>query len=1591
MRKILVLLAVCATLAVMAICFPTNERVLGEEGGWTGDIIVVNTTETYENPEYDMRGNISVSGGTLTLRNTNLTFRSDATNHFWAKAGAGSTLIMENVYLTTEEALLHPYLEFNLTILDSTFIVRNSTLAYPGWFTVRNSNVTIINSTITSRPEGGYAPLMFFESSSVSIQNSRIENYCEAETTMEFTPMLWPDDDIIVAPNVTVDLADSISYFYSNETVNLPTNRLSSAMLEITYTAEENYNGTGFVRWSKDGITFHNCSNPYEPLQQGNKREYEICPQYGGTKYDLWARGVRTTEDVKNMMIKFTNDDPEIDAESNVSFSSVKLVVSYENDIAFVNSTLYAFDTYMDLDFLQADVDPIKSGYQSPTDFLYLGTSFPEDLKDVYMEDSRDDHNVLRLLSNSSAYLYNVTVDMDETGGVVPQDGDPPFIAESASNIYIYRWVDIKVMDGNFLPLSNVGVSITQKGESVEPPFQVLDYMGKTSANYNITDYEGKTLIPLASDNITAPPSWPNSYIGWNYKLTGNYQTFSASKNISLPKFPLIYPENNTVKADIVFDQLYIDFFPVITVSNEEPVEGDVVWINITVYNNGTLDGENVEICFYIDGEIIGGYPEPRNISESSSISIPNTWTATSGWHTFYVVVDENNLIPEKYDDNNNDTKIVYVYTKPDLVPEDIAFSNSNPSDGDTVGINATIHNYGETNAACDVSFYYDEEDTGHLICIQSGLVVNANSTINVAGILWDTVDKPGSHTIYAVVENVVPSESDESNNVAYKSIVVRTKPDLTLSMGDITFTSEKPTNGTNVWVNATIHNVGETDAFNVTVKFFDGEKQIGMENISISLIAANSTEQVAVLWNATPAGSHIILIEIDLDGKIDESNENNNNASKIITVKTRPDLEVKSIVLSSYVEGSVTINASIRNNGGTDASDVKIDFYDNFNPIKTTTVSVPASNESIVSVIYTFTPGNHTVKVVIDTDNEIYEFNEGNNEKTEVFTIKTKPDLYINKIVFSNMNPIEGDIFNVTAYIYNNGEANATTDISFYWNGMLAAAPANIFVPGSGFNTTTIPFNTAGRPRIVTFNIKITNCVPSESNTNNNELSKSLSIYLSTFDWILDEDTEIDYDPLYTGHIVVKKAFTISNTSFTMQQSTDNQYHIIVLDNGRLIFENASLISDYALNIYLYDNASLTVVNSTLRCNIKGDTTSEIMLENSVVNGTFDIICDELVFVNSTLNGDLNIELSSVSITTSCINGSNNIESSVFYAENSNFTSDLQLGGTAHLINVTAVSVASKNGGVILRDWFAEINVKDGGNTPVENATIRIYFKTGGVFCANATIDKDGRAVIPLLAWNITSDGNKFMGVYNFTAEYRIANKSYNVSGDFDLWHNNTAVSAKFLETIIEPSSLLITIDEIPDVKAGETTNISGTIKYNLKNIPIENVTVTITVNGKTDSVNINPDGTYSKEITAPNKGGTYPVKITVVDHAYNLSPTEETAQLTVEGKPVPPQDYTSLIIGVVVAVVIIVIIGVICFIKREKIKPYLLILKAKIKKEEFIECGECGKKIPETFKKCPYCGAEFEEELVKCSECSAFIPASADKCPKCGALFEE
>jgi ribosomal protein L40E len=94
--------------------------------------------------------------------------------------------------------------------------------------------------------------------------------------------------------------------------------------------------------------------------------------------------------------------------------------------------------------------------------------------------------------------------------------------------------------------------------------------------------------------------------------------------------------------------------------------------------------------------------------------------------------------------------------------------------------------------------------------------------------------------------------------------------------------------------------------------------------------------------------------------------------------------------------------------------------------------------------------------------------------------------------------------------------------------------------------------------------------------------------------------------------------------------------------------------------------------------------------------------------------------------------------------------------------------------------------------------------------------------------------------------------------------------------------------------------------------------------------------------------------------------------------------------IIPFIIATAVVVAVIIVVFIFRKRLQLATYILKAKMKKENFVECSECGTTVPATAKKCPKCGTEFEEEVVKCSQCGSFIPRSAEKCPKSGALFD-
>ena len=112
--------------------------------------------------------------------------------------------------------------------------------------------------------------------------------------------------------------------------------------------------------------------------------------------------------------------------------------------------------------------------------------------------------------------------------------------------------------------------------------------------------------------------------------------------------------------------------------------------------------------------------------------------------------------------------------------------------------------------------------------------------------------------------------------------------PDLTLSPDDISFSNPNPSLGEIVTITATIHNIGNADANNVIVQFFDGDPDNGGTQIesdqTIKSISAGGTGTAQVDWELTCESTYL-FVKVDPDNLIPESNEENNEINVTTTV----------------------------------------------------------------------------------------------------------------------------------------------------------------------------------------------------------------------------------------------------------------------------------------------------------------------------------------------------------------------------------------------------------------------------------------------------------------------------------------------------------------------------------------------------------------------------------------------------------------------------------------------------------------------------------------------------------------------------------
>jgi hypothetical protein len=206
-----------------------------------------------------------------------------------------------------------------------------------------------------------------------------------------------------------------------------------------------------------------------------------------------------------------------------------------------------------------------------------------------------------------------------------------------------------------------------------------------------------------------------------------------------------------------------------ITFNPSEPSGGDEVTIGAIVSNPG---GSNASGTVRFSTQ--GHDPQDIHVNVSAGGSWPASvkWRLPSGRHTIQVSLLD--VLPyDSNPSNDNATRELRVLASPDLAVAAILFSNSRPTAGMTITIQARVSNTGEKEASGSVTIYDGRPPAGAKIGTQR-LLVPANTTRTV---LLDWNATAGAHNITAVVGDVLPADPDMSDNVLTRQLDVAKKP----------------------------------------------------------------------------------------------------------------------------------------------------------------------------------------------------------------------------------------------------------------------------------------------------------------------------------------------------------------------------------------------------------------------------------------------------------------------------------------------------------------------------------------------------------------------------------------------------------------------------------------------------------------------------------------------------------------------------------------------------------------------------------------------------------------------------------------------
>ncbi len=493
----------------------------------------------------------------------------------------------------------------------------------------------------------------------------------------------------------------------------------------------------------------------------------------------------------------------------------------------------------------------------------------------------------------------------------------------------------------------------------------------------------------------------------------------------------------------------------------------------------------------------------------------------------------------------------------PDFVVTDISWNPANPALGNAVTFRATVKNQGAAAGSAGViAFKVDGTQVAVSNNSTTSIAPGAATTITANG-TWTATG--GSHKIVAYADsNDTTVEVDNYNNTYNESMTIDIGPAPDLIVTDIAWNPANPAVGNAVTFSATIKNqgTGATPAGVIHGVAFqiDGAGTTLWSDNSMSSIPAGSSITVTVnggtagsAWISTP-GTHSILAWVDDVNRMVESNENNNQYTKNLTVGSSGGNNLaqgKTITASSYTQTYAAANANDGNvntywegtgNAYPNTLTVDLGSVQSVGKVvlklnaawgsRTQALSVLSSTDNTTyttraaSNAYTFDPASENTVTITFTNTSAryvrlnFTANSGATggqaAEFEVYGSGSAgtPDLIVTDISWNLANPAAGNAVTFSAVIKNQGTGATTAGVingvSFLVDGTQVcwsdnntssiAAGASITVTSNGGPSGAAAWTATTGNHTVTAWVDDVNRI-SESNESNNSYSEGLTI----------------------------------------------------------------------------------------------------------------------------------------------------------------------------------------------------------------------------------------------------------------------------------------------------------------------------------------------------------------------------------------------------------------------------------------------------------------------------------------------------------------